>query len=579
MPYYVNIRQCVKRLPVTALFGVCLSLPAAALEIYSGNLAFETKNQSAANTLTGISPPLRTVEYAWHKTQTGGAITGSENAVIIPGTPPTPAVKEKIWIPKWEWKDKGHYRTCHTIFGSFKCWKPKWKWVDNGHYETITVIPALPGTPEVTGDTRTGAKVTIGSAGRVAVKSSLGVNGGKVDAALDYTATIKAPDTITPGEAFRLSIDSHVSDGSLKSLAPSLTGKVSTEIDWKYYSDATGCVAGAGCSSEHKDWWNLTSGDMEVLEFNTPNTGENKLSVFDQDSLAFPVPSVPIHADAILLGPDPGPSLGLPGLGRTGTGVNLATLELNLPTSHNSSSIDPEGNLRLSHTSNDVISLQLDLDTLALMSGIPLPPAGFVINGGSWPASFSIRADAVDFGAGPTFDIVQDLKLSSTLMVDLTFDNPIKASEDGVNWSMIDAWTGRADSLPYFSLDDFQTVNVDTSFWLDAELKNLTDMLADVSVMFDMGNISISIAGAPVWSGHLFGGESSQGLPVVQWSLLDQTVPIGGFNRISGPRFTLAGDMTAANNPGSHPATVPEPGSLSLLMLGLLALVRRQLTV
>jgi len=154
-------------------------------------------------------------------------------------------------------------------------------------------------------------------------------------------------------------------------------------------------------------------------------------------------------------------------------------------------------------------------------------------------------------------------------MVDLAFSNPIQIA--GM-LGMQTSWTGKWADLPDFSL--LETTTFTPTYWIDAMLTNnfgidlglvgTLDVLklgATASVLgVDLLNIGpLSLNGLLGLGNNLFETDKLD-IPI-----FGKEFGFGGFNRIAGNAFTIG-------------VRVPEPGTIGMLLIGLVAMgfVRRR---
>ena len=150
-----------------------------------------------------------------------------------------------------------------------------------------------------------------------------------------------------------------------------------------------------------------------------------------------------------------------------------------------------------------------------------------------------------------------------TLMVDLAFSNPIQIA--GM-LGLQTGWTGEWADLPDFSL--FETTTFTPTYWIDAMLKN--DFGIDLGLVGTLDVLKLgataSVAGievlgiGPISLNGLLGlGNNLFETDKLRFSVYDNEFSLGGFNRIAGNAFIIG-------------VRVPEPGTIGMMLIGLIAI-------
>ncbi len=514
------------------LIALALALsPALALPVYDpGTLSFTTSDQGMWGSGGGTAPAMKTYSTSWSDSFTIGGITGGVSTV--PGTP----YPEDHGYGEW------HKTHCHSWWCAVDPHVPYWEWHSRIEWHT----------PTITVDTRTGLVADISTSGSVGLSSSLGFNGGTIDATVAYDPSLILPEDVRPGEFFSLAPAETLSDGYLASTFPTLTGEISASLAVSIDTSIQSCVLGAGCSTSDYSLLDIPSTNLDIFKINTPDLPPDTASFFGLDGLPFDVTRGTVWADFAV--PPGSVILSLPGADRPrlGAGFNLGNLTLDYPDLPTSGGLDGD-RLVASGTFDNLVQINADLDAAAVANGL-IPPLGAVAYAG--PLTF--RGDLLDIDLGPTIDLSQRLVLDPTLMVDLAFDHPVLLEGGGE----ITAWSGAWDAIPRLALHDGHEVNVTPTFWVDALLENQTSLGFDLTLFLDVlkGTISLSLLSSPTLSLV----NEDYALPLGSVDVFNDSFDLGGFRHVTAEPFTLAAYIPSTS--------VPEPGTLLLFAAGLLGL-------
>ena len=521
-------------IPVPAILLIASAFalsPAEAIPLYDpGPLSFTTSNQSMWGSGEGTAPVTKTYSKSWSDSFTIGGITGG-----VSTTPGIPYVEDHGY---GEW----HETHCHSWWCAVDPHVPYWEWHPRTEWHT----------PTITVDTRTGLKADIGTSGSVGLSSSLGFNGGTIDATVTYAPSLTLPENIRPGEFFSLAPAETLSDGALTGFFPALTGRVSASLAVSIDTSIESCTLGAGCSTSDFNLLDIPTTNLDIFKSNTPDLPPDTASLFGLDGLPFDVTRGTVWADFAV--PPGSVILSLPGADRPrlGAGFNLGNLVLDYPGLPTSGGLDGD-RLVASGTFDNLVQINADLDAAAVANGL-IPALGAVAYAG--PLTF--RGDLLDIDLGPTIDLSQRLSLYPTLMVDLAFDHPVLLEGDGA----ITTWSGPWDAIPRLALHDGHEVNVTPTFWVDALLENQTSLDFDLTLSVDVlkGSISLSLLTSPTLS--LVNDDYVISLGSVD--VFNESFPLGGFRSVTAKPFTLSAYISSN--------AVPEPGTLLLVVAGLLGL-------
>ncbi len=429
-------------------------------------------------------------------------------------------------------------------------------------------------------DTRTGAEVKLTSTGKFGFELGYTVDGGSVEAGAEFSATAVIPDPVGPGELFSLNPNSSLDDGTISSQSPTAKAFLNAVAELEASVTAQGCLILAGCTSGSGDLVDFAE-TLTLAEIN-PNALEilpNTLPDANGDP-TLPLASVDLFGQKLTLQGALDASL-TPGFKLTTSQftiidttpptpdltVDLAQLTLNVPEITTSGGLD--GGVIKSNGRDDFIGLKADLDGVAAMAGA-IPPLGVgvdLIDVGSGATNFKVttQLDLLDIDVGPDLGVTQHFELTPTLMVDLQFDNAVTIE------GMADkqtSWSGAWANLPNLAI--FTNTTITPTFWLDAILTNNIGLDLGLSGTIDLFKFSFNaslggvnlIGTSPVSLNSLLGlGNTLFETDKLDFPIWDTQFALGGFNKITAASFMVV---------------VPEPGSLSLILIGLGALLLRR---
>ncbi len=435
----------------------------------------------------------------------------------------------------------------------------------SGRLPVIALGTAPPQFLEV--DTRTGVAVEGTSDGRVGLELGIEVGSGSVDATVSYAATLDIPDTALLDKANAINFNPNSVLAGTNVLTTdfadlSLTADAILEVSGSVTGEA--CVIAAGCTTGGSSF-NIDE-KVSILSFNEGGEGDIKLLGQSPSSFGFPN-----EAD------------GFPFEIAAGSGVagELASATLYLPQPHTSGGLDTTTNTLKSSGQDDLVDLTVDIDavaSLAVTAGATTQAFGFELPIGNVG---SVGYDIIDVKIGPSIDLKQDFELDPTLFVKLVFDKAVMIAGELVT-ELISAW----DLLPdIFFLDDVTTVT--PTFFVDAELRNETVLDFDFDFVIDLLQVNFDLLGFDRQFG--IGNILDESIDLFQSpDLFDSLFSLQGFDLQIGESFTidfLTGSEAPQNfaarsalNPieAFTEASVPEPGMLTLFLLGLCGLLVMQ---
>jgi len=522
-----------------------------AVVIYDGGaLDFKSAGQSMWDSGTAFRKSDKVfIGAQWtNKTAKFGGIGGSVTSTTVNTNP--------LWGPWWTCKN-----TINVLCGSEPAKRPV----------TTTV------------DTRNGATLSVNSSGKVGLEFGYSIDSGSVDSTVQFSALADLPDAmVKKTDVINLNTSSALDSGTIATQSPKVEAYISAIMQLSGSVTATACanvpLVIGGCAT---GGFNLPTVNMDqrILSID-PNSLKVLDGVLPGDK---PLAQVPILNQSLIL--EGGATIAPPVVGFKLTGPDGLTLASTLPPTPSISVDLAEISVQVpdiatngtqsgpnkisSNGRDDFLSAQLDIDGAATLFG-GLPPAG--INATLIDAAgFKVEAnlDLIDVDAGPVLGITQGFELVPTLMVDLAFSNPIQiAGMLGLQTN----WTGRWADLPDFSL--FETTTFTPTYWLDAMLRN--DFGIDLGLVGTLDVLKLgataSAAGVkllnigPISLNGLLGlGNTLFETDKLNIPVFGKSFGFGGFNQIAGNAFTIG-------------VRVPEPGTIGMMFIGLIAMafVRRR---
>lgn len=532
------------------------------LAIYdSGTLSFESDDQSiwgSGGAFTKSESIFLGTQWT-NKTATIGGIAGNKNSVVIPaiGKITVPVFEPAVWVPTPTWSSpfKGYWTGC-------SCWKD------------VTVKPA---TDAVTADTRTGAKLDIKSSGKVGLEFGYSIDSGSIDTDVKFSALADLPDSIKAAEFIDLNTSNIFDEGKIATQSPKMEAYISAVLELSGSVEATACALTLGCKEGtvalptidmNQRIVSIDPNSLKILDGIMPNDEPfAEIPILNQTlTLEGGATVTPPLVGFKLTGPlgltlasslPPGPSIS----------VDLAELEVQVPDIATEGT--GNGEKVTSSGRDDLLSLQLDIDGAAtLFAG--LPPAGINITPiDAGPFKLEASLDLIDVDAGPVLGITQDFEMIPTLMATIAFSSPVEIA--GL-LGLRNSWTGLWESLPDIAI--FKNTEVTPTFWVDAMLKN--ELGIDLGLVGTLDILKFGATGvigglnilnfSPISLNNLLGIDNTLfETDKVGFNVYNKQFDLGGFNTVIGESFLLS--ITE----------VPEPGTMALMLMGLLILSVRAL--
>lgn len=420
----------------------------------------------------------------------------------------------------------------------------------------------------VTIDTRTGASVTASSDGFIGAEVSYLLDGGSVNADLDYRAQAVIPD-VGVGEAFNLNPLSEWVDGELSAQTPTAGASLGTYLDLDLGVSGEFCFFGAGCEE---------TGTLKVID-----TGVQRQEIVGIDPSGVRyldgfIPGVTIEQGLLDQTAElsagvsvTGPSVSVTVTSKNEDGSEKKTtikagVPIDISTKVASASIVFPEDSGTAGLSGDEINLGLRSDFLSagidLDAVVPIiPVGGFSIGLGP----LSVTANAYDVEVGPSLDVFQNLKLVSDLHVDLSFDKEVEVSGSG----KVSSWSGLWKNLPDFKV--FEKTEFTPLFSVVSSLMNTTGLSLGFDLTASLFEIGASIDfGIVNVLNETLGPLFEKTIPLTEdfltFDLFDKEFSLTGFETVRGASFIVDPD-----GPGG-PAAVPLPLGVWLMLTGIGAL-------
>ena len=399
----------------------------------------------------------------WNESLSVGGIAGSSNTVIIPGGC-------VIW-----------------------CWDP------------------------VTADTRTGAKFTGQTDGKIGLQVGATINSGTVDVTMPVTASLRtsAFSTIAPGGLFSIGTDYAVDpSASLHTLFPSME----TYADFVFDVSATGtgeaCFIGVGCAMDTGTFIDIDK-TFELASVNRDGSNEFRvLGATVSDGVSFDV------------GPVSG-QLDFPNL-ETDATSDISTLI----------------------SSGEANVLDLGVDVPSLIADAVIPGSGYLLSGSLLGVDYSVLSASM----GPRFGIGQDFTFTSTPMTTLTFDEPVSPVVNGVVGTPVTQLDAALGSQLDFIFPEALSLSVTPTYWLQNTFYVNTDFLSRLALSLEVLGIHTPIGDlGPLYEDDFQTNPVAINLDSRQFAL--------DFDQFQGTTFEIVAQSSTVT---------PEPSSWILLATGLL---------
>lgn len=407
--------------------------------------------------------------------------------------------------------------------------------IDSGGYSTATIGSGSGDTVSAAGY-KVNPYTTMRSAYRVGMDLGAEINGGSINANLDYNLSLFAPDTIKQGQQFSLTGSaSKLNSSSFSTTATNASAYIDgvVDLDFDIYSrfevdrpfplstqdlrlGNKGFTSGSSSNTPYYSLVNIHKA-QEVIGINRNQSGYIR-HLGGQD-----------FTDGDLLYDTVG----------SGDSVNYGPISF---TAGNWN-VDANGNLvgtGLSGGNNEtLVTATLDIDQL--MIGSAALGQGIAHDWGL--IDYDIGYDILNYEANLDIGLDQQFELMDTMMITLTFSDDVEIEGVGVT----DTYTGLLSSIPDITLLS-NSVDVHSVFFLEAFLHNTTGLSFDGS--FDMTLLEawlvanydfLGLASGNVVNKHIGPAyDASTPFDLGQITVYDDQFLLAGFQAYDGGTFTLS---------------------------------------
>lgn len=383
---------------------------------------------------------------------------------------------------------------------------------------------------------------------RVGMQVSAALQGGAIDARLDYSVLLDAPTQVRRGEAFSISSQVQALGSSgFSTRAPSAQAALDGILDF---------YMGGYVRIE-------TSGDLGEHDYRMGNRGftDNRGDNGPYRTLA----DVNLAVEMLSFNRGDNGQLRVLGVNRGGVGSEYAfgPGSVTVGDWRVSPTGRLDGNTVRGSDATTLVTAALDIDQMVLLGS---PALGTGVQHDWGVIAIDLGYELIDLDATLAMGLKQDLAVDGTVLLDLQFSEAVL-----IDGQLATSFRGAADALPQITLVG-DSVTVTPTFLVDARLRNQTALSfaagAELAVLEAHARASYDVSFWGVGREGQF--LNAQWGPFYTW---DTAVPLGDIP-VMNERFVLEGFESIAGQSFLITA-VPEPGSAALLLLGAAVLAVR----
>lgn len=439
-------------------------------------------------------------------------------------------------------------------------------------------------------DTTTGAQAKVETSGKVGVNAGVNLSGGTVAITVPVQATLTVPDQISAGQFFTLSTATatQTAGATISTTAPSAEMYINGVFDTQNAFYGRACLAGECAGNLATPLFNadFTPDPFPIIGFKTQ---DNPLSIFGATIPGIPFESVakyPIYkppsikecylGDNFLCFPKP---------------TQLGEISLDAPLDH-SGGVVAGDHLTLFTQQPDVLNASLSLsgivEAIYNPTGVGILKNSLTLLDGPGPVDLNLSYTLFDVSLGPQFGLQQQFDLAVKPAVALQFDRPVVRMElvkiGTTCKGLVVLGTCIGFTEPVYALqpvtheDGFIEIllgdNANLMFedgigeLLDYKYLLSDPMFSNKTAMTSRLTGTIKAACITVLGlidNECLLKEDFLSVAFPNRSVFDKAWNIGGFNSITGTKLALF------NTP--EQPSVPEPGTLFLILVGIFGIV------
>jgi hypothetical protein len=353
------------------------------------------------------------------------------------------------------------------------------------------------------------------------------INGGSIDANLDYHVALEAPDSIVQGQPF------------------SLTGSATRQETSSFQSSPANAEAWIDgvVQASLLGYARITTGGS-ILVFGTHDYRMGDDGFTDGSTTNNPyrtLVNVNYKPEIIGINRNESGQLHVLGQNQGGTGSQY----VNGPTTITAGNWNVSatgalnGDLVEGSDEKTLVTASLDIDQMATTAA-GLPPLGAGVAHDFGPIAFDVGYELLDVKAVLELGLRQGFSVASDMMAHLHFSEDVMM--DG---AMVQDYTGPIDAIPEITLLS-NSVTVEPEFLVSAKLHNDTDLTVTerlpITLLEGHANVSWDVAGVTGHQNNGFGPVYTAN-PVSNTDTIEifsNSFDLGGFNVIPGESYVLA---------------------------------------